>query len=89
MGDCYLVTVSDPLVRPVQHWDALLQETLNLSLPHTWVLHIGESFPDVPTGHLFYAFVETIFHNGVTGGCAAAPVSGLPSPSRTDSPPNA
>ena len=23
-GDCYSVTVSDPAVRPVQHWDALL-----------------------------------------------------------------
>ena len=69
MGDCYLVTVSDPLVRPVQHWDALLQETLNLSLPHTWVLHIGESFPDVPTGHQFYTFIENLFHDGVTGGC--------------------
>ena len=70
MGDCYLVTVSNPAVRPVQHWDALLQETLNLSLPHTWVLHIGESFPDVPTDHQFYSFIETLFHKGVTTGCA-------------------
>jgi S-layer homology domain len=69
-GDCYSVTVSDPAVRPIQHWDALLQETLSLSLPHTWVLHMGESFPDVPTGHQFYAFIEILFHNGVTGGCA-------------------
>jgi hypothetical protein len=69
-GDCYSVTVSDPAVRPVQHWDALLQETLNLSLPHTWVLHLGESFPDVPTDHQFYSFIETLFHNSVTGGCA-------------------
>jgi S-layer homology domain len=69
-GDCYSVTVSDPAVRPVQHWDALLQETLNLSLPHTWVLHLGESFPDVTTGHQFYRFIENLFHNGITGGCA-------------------
>jgi S-layer homology domain len=68
--DCYSVTVSDPVARPVQHWDALLQETLNLSLPHTWVLHIGESFPDVPTDHQFYRFIENLFHNQVTGGCA-------------------
>jgi hypothetical protein len=69
-GDCYSVTVSDPAVRPTQHWDALLQETLNLSLPHTWVLHIGESFLDVPTDHQFYRFIENLFHNQVTGGCA-------------------
>ena len=69
-ADCYSVTVSNPAVRPVPHWDALFQETLSLSLPHTWVLHLGESFPDVPTDNQFYAFVETLFHNGVTGGCA-------------------
>ncbi len=68
--DCYSVTVSDPAVRPVQHWDAQFQETLNLSLSHTWVLHLGESFPDVPTDHQFYRFIETLFHKGVTGGCA-------------------
>ena len=47
-GDCYEITVSDPAVRPLQHWDALLQEATSIGLPHTWVLHIGESFPDVP-----------------------------------------
>ena len=68
--DCYSVTVSDPPSRPVPHWDALLQETvIDLSLPHTWVLHIGESFPDVLTDNQFYRFIETLFHNGVTGGC--------------------
>jgi hypothetical protein len=69
-GDCYEITVSDPAVRPVQHWDTLLQEALTVGVPHTWVLHIGESFPDVPTDNIFYAFIETLFHNGVTGGCA-------------------
>ena len=29
----------------------------------------GESFPDVPTSQQFYPFVETLFHNGITGGC--------------------
>ncbi len=69
-GDCYEVTVSDPAVRPVQHWDALLQEALSVGLPHTWVLHLGESFPDVPTANIFYAAIENLFHNGVTGGCS-------------------
>jgi len=69
-GDCYSVTVSDPIPRPLQHWDALLQEQTNMSLPHTWVLHLGESFSDVPLGNQFYRFIETLFHKGVTGGCA-------------------
>ena len=68
-NDCYAVTVSNPATRPVQHWDALFQEQTNMSLPHTWVLHMGESFPDVPGGNQFYRFIETLFHSGVTGGC--------------------
>ncbi len=69
-GNCYQVTVSAPATRPVQHWDAQLQEVLNVGVPKTWPLHIGESFPDVATDHLFYKFIETLFHNGITGGCA-------------------
>lgn len=68
-GNCYGVSVSAPAVRPVRHWDARLQEALSIGVPKTWALHIGESFPDVPTGNPFYAFVETVFHNGVTAGC--------------------
>ena len=69
-GNCYQVTVSAPATRPVQHWDAQLQEVLNVGVPKTWPLHIGESFPDVATDHPFYKFIETLFHNGITGGCA-------------------
>jgi hypothetical protein len=69
-ADCISVTVNDAIPRPVQHWDALLEEYTNMSLRHTWVLHLGESFPDVPPANIFYRFVETLFHNGVTGGCA-------------------
>ena len=32
-------------------------------------MHIGESFADVPTSHIFYRFIETLLHNQVTGGC--------------------
>ena len=77
-GECFIVTVSDPAARPVQHWDARLQETLTLSLAHTWVLHLGESFPDVPTDNQFYRFIETLFHNGVTGGCVGGYCPGDP-----------
>jgi hypothetical protein len=69
-GTCIVVTVNDPPSRPVQHWDAQLQEALFVGVPKTWTLHLGESFPDVPTGNLFYRFIETLFHTGVTGGCA-------------------
>ena len=62
-------------MRPVQHWDAQLQETLSVGVPKTWELHIGESFPDVPTDNIFYAFIETLFHNGITGGCAGAAIA--------------
>ena len=78
-GGCYLMTVSGS--RPLQHWDATFTETLNPSatparpdtIPppvKTWTLHVGESFPDVPTSNPFYRFIENLFHNGVTGGCA-------------------
>jgi streptogramin lyase len=77
-GGCYLMTVSG--ARPLQHWDATFTETLSPSstpstpntIPlatKTWTLHVGESFPDVPTSSPFYGFIENLFHHGVTGGC--------------------
>jgi len=53
----------------VAHWDATFSENLNGLITKTWSLHVGESFPDVPISHPFYAFIENLFHNGVTGGC--------------------
>lgn len=68
-GDCYLMTVSG--ARPAQHWDATVTETLTPGdVARTWTLHVGESFPDVPVSHQFYAAIENLFHNGITGGCA-------------------
>jgi len=67
-GDCYLVTVSG--ARPVPHWDVLFDETLSTGMVKTWTLHVGESFTDVPLTDNFYSFIETIFHNGITGGCS-------------------
>jgi streptogramin lyase len=67
-GDCYLMTVSG--ARPAPHWDATFTEDLAPSgASKSWTLHVGVSFPDVPTSHQFYRFVENLFHNGVTGGC--------------------
>jgi hypothetical protein len=70
--NCYLVTISG--TRPSEHWDATFKEVLAGTNPprpfaNNWPLHVGESFPDVPTSHQFYAFIENLFHNGVTGGC--------------------
>ena len=71
--DCYGVQVSNPPVRPATHVDASAVESIT---PDTqgqqkqWTLHIGRSFTDVaPTG--FYRFIETLLHNGITGGCTA------------------
>ncbi len=36
--------------------------------PKTWTLHVGDSFTDVLHDG-YYPFIETILHNGVTGGC--------------------
>ena len=69
-GDCYAMSVSSPGTRPAQHWDAGFTETVNGVAAKTWTLHVGESFPDVPSSNAFYAKVETLFHNGVTAGCA-------------------
>ncbi len=68
-GDCYLMTVSG--TRTAVHWDATFTEDLSSnSISKVRTLHVGESFPDVPTSNQFYGFIENLFHNGVTGGCA-------------------
>jgi hypothetical protein len=67
--DCYSVSVIAP-VRPVTHWDSTIVETVSQSSStKTWTLHIGGSFTDVPASSSFFRFIETILHNGVTGGC--------------------
>ena len=58
--------------RPAVHWDATFDEALSSPdfaqpMTKTWALHVGGSFPDVPQD-AFYPFIESIFHNGVTGG---------------------
>ena len=68
-ANCYLMTVSG--ARPAAHWDARFTEHLSSnSTSRLRTLHVGESFPDVPTSNQFYRFIENLFHNGVTEGCA-------------------
>ncbi|NOZ79616.1 MAG: S8 family serine peptidase [Acidobacteria bacterium] len=67
-GDCYSALVSSS--RPAGHLDRTITETLSSGETQTWVLHIGDSFTDVPEDFWTYAFIETLFHNGVTAGCS-------------------
>ena len=69
--DCYAMTVDNPATRPAAHWDSTFDELLSSGTTKTWTLHIGDSFADTPNANIFYGFIETIFHNGITGGCGA------------------
>jgi hypothetical protein len=75
-AECYVLSVAAAGKRPSTHWDATVQEDLSggdwpmVTGPTVWTIHIGESFPDVPTGNQFYNFIETVFHDGVTAGCS-------------------
>ena len=68
-GDCYQFSAVG--ARPAQqHVDTVFTETLSYNaFTRIASLHIGGSFPDVPQ-NAFYPFIENLFHNGVTGGCA-------------------
>jgi subtilisin-like proprotein convertase family protein len=72
-GDCYRVRVSG--TRPSLHWDAAFDEitapiALADAVPYyeTWTLHVGGSFADVPPTSIYYRYIETLLHTGVTGG---------------------
>jgi hypothetical protein len=67
--NCYRLTISGQ--RPATHWDATFDESRSDGLAKSWTLHVGASFGDVPTADPFYAFIETVLHNGVTAGCGA------------------
>jgi hypothetical protein len=78
-ADCAMLSIDNPAVRPAQHWDATIDEEQQLAAApttaspnmRTWILHVGNSFLDVPDTNNFYRFIETIFHNRITGGCGA------------------
>jgi hypothetical protein len=67
--DCYELSLGG--TRPGGHVDTAFDETLSYNgFQRLVLLHVGGSFPDVASSSLFYPFVENLFHNGVTGGCA-------------------
>jgi M6 family metalloprotease-like protein len=68
-SDCYSLTASGP--RPANHWDVKLTETLSEPASHEWLLHVGDSFSDVPRTSGYFRFIETLLHHSVTGGCTA------------------
>ena len=69
-ANCYRITINNPATRPALNWSITLRETLSNGDTASHVLHIGGSFPDVPTTDLMYPFIETLLHNGVTLGFA-------------------
>ncbi|MGH9379559.1 MAG: choice-of-anchor D domain-containing protein [Thermoanaerobaculia bacterium] len=70
-GLCYQMDIGPVgVTRPARHWDATFEETLSDETAYTWTLHMGDSFVDVPPTNLFYRFVETLLHSGVTAGCS-------------------
>jgi hypothetical protein len=72
-ADCYEVAVTWGNTRPTTHWDAsLLEELIPIGERWPWVVHVGESFEDVPKTSPYYRFVETLLHKAVTAGCGAA-----------------
>jgi hypothetical protein len=70
-GGAYSMSISAPATRPATHWDATFTETLDVQyvLPYRHILHVGDSFPDVPRSNIFYAHIENVLHQGITAGC--------------------
>ncbi len=68
-NDCYVLQVSNPAVRPLDHWDIVIQENLQPLGTRAYVLHVGASFADVAPDFVLYPHIETIFHFGITAGC--------------------
>jgi len=69
LDDCYSGRVAS--TRPSGHVDRIVTETLSTGESHEWVLHIGDSFSDVPASRWEYQAVETAFHHGLSAGCGS------------------
>jgi len=73
---CYTLSASFTGARPSVHVDATVDETPSIvggpnpdtADKHTWHIHIGNSFTDVPSSNIFYTYVEATVHNNVTFG---------------------
>jgi S-layer homology domain len=72
---CYSITA--PLAnRPAVHWDFAVKETPTCSgcaaKNYDFIYHVGNSFADVSVSSLFYSYMESLLHSGITGGCSAS-----------------
>ena len=67
---CFQLKLGTPGTRPT-HWDASFDEVLPGTSRKTWMLHVGDSFTDVPRSQPFYKKIETLLHNAITAGCTA------------------
>jgi hypothetical protein len=66
---CYAVQATG--TRPGTHWDTAMPENVSWGGTHYWILHVGDSFSDVPRSQPFYKKIETMLHAGITSGCTA------------------
>jgi hypothetical protein len=72
-SDCYQVGVTFGGTRPATRWDAVFTERItpdSLGQTKPWLVHVGESFADVPKTSGYYRFVETPLHADCVSGCA-------------------
>jgi hypothetical protein len=82
---CYALGAAFTAGRPQVHVDATVVETPSLNGvadvadAHTWTIHIGNTFTDVPESYPLYTHVERLVHNEVTLGFGG----GLFSPDNT------
>jgi len=71
--DCYDNVVAPLANRPGTHWDFTVSESVSADgygpRVYDYVFHVGGSFSDVLPANIFYPYVETILHSGVTSGC--------------------
>ena len=62
--------------RPATHWDFNVIENASATnfgpVPYTYSYHVGKSFSDVPVNGMFYKYIETLLHSGVTAGCTSS-----------------
>ncbi|MDW7968067.1 MAG: S8 family serine peptidase [Thermoanaerobaculum sp.] len=68
-ADCYTASIGQPGSRPQVHWDVVVTETLSWNTSASWLVHLGNSFTDVPPSFWAYRFVEALYHRNVTSGC--------------------
>ena len=66
-GNCSQITIGGTKAFGLDE-DVFAHETSPFA-DRIWTLHVGPSFADVPTSNLFYPYIETMIHRGITAGC--------------------